>query len=267
MTRNFKPAVLGVFAAIGITTTMDATGLSAFSALPLLPLMLIFSRLQRLTRVQLGFTWGRWRHYGLAVLYPLVVIGAAALIAWCTGAVDLSHTDWHKAQLNLLSMMPATILVVIVTEEGFFRGWLWGALARLGLGRGPLVFGTSLAFALWHVSAVTLETGFNPPPAQVPVFLVNALLLGIIWALMRQLSGSIVVSSVSHGVWNGLAYVFFGFGHRTGALGIHDSGLYGPEVGVLGVALNLAFAATLAWISLRNGGAEEALRPELAPGR
>jgi hypothetical protein len=53
------------------------------------------------------------------------------------------------------------------------------------------------------------------------------------------------VSSLSHGLWNGGAYVLFGFGTRTGALGIRNTTLFGPEVGVLGLALNVALAALL----------------------
>ncbi|MGO9210031.1 MAG: hypothetical protein ACLPXM_00545 [Terriglobales bacterium] len=34
--------ILGVLAAIAVTTAMDANGLSAFSALPLFPLMALF---------------------------------------------------------------------------------------------------------------------------------------------------------------------------------------------------------------------------------
>ena len=72
---------------------------------------------------------------------------------------------------------------------------------------------------------------------------------GGIWGVLRDVSGSLVVSSVSHGVWNGLAYTVFGYGTRAGALGIRQVGIYGPEVGLLGLALNtivlLAVAKTL----------------------
>jgi hypothetical protein len=103
--------------------------------------------------------------------------------------------------------------------------------------RRPLLF-TSIAFALWHVSAVTLPTGFDLPVAQIPVFLVNAAVMGAIWGVLRDISGSLVVSSVSHGVWNGLAYALFGYGTKGGALGIRHTAIYGPEVGLVGLALN-----------------------------
>src|SRR6516164_8211119 len=66
--------IIGVVAAVAITATMDATGLSAFSALPLCPLMLLFWYLQHVSRRRMGFVWGQLSHYGLTVFYPVTVI-------------------------------------------------------------------------------------------------------------------------------------------------------------------------------------------------
>ena len=72
-------------------------------------------------------------------------------------------------------------------------------------------------------------------------------LIGAAWGLMRSISGSVIVTSVSHGVWNGFTYTFFGFGPEVGALGIKNTALFGPEVGVLGLALNTVFVLALWW--------------------
>jgi uncharacterized protein len=239
--------IAGVTLAVAITTTMDATGYFAFSALPLFPLMLLFWYLSRLTRREMGFVRGDRTGYALAILHPLAVMGAIAAIAGSAGAIDTAQTDWGKAALNVGLVAGTTILVAIVTEEGFFRGWLWGALGQAGKAPGAVLLWTSLAFAAWHIAPITLSTGFDVPAAQVPVYLVNAAALGAIWGVLRLISGSIVVASVGHGLWNGLAYVLFGFGTREGALGIADTPFYGPEVGVLGLALNLAVLAGLLW--------------------
>ncbi len=80
------------------------------------------------------------------------------------------------------------------------------------------------------------------------MYLLNAAVIGAIWCVMRTRSGSIVVSSVSHGLWNGGAYVLFGYGQKVGALGIADTAFFGPENGLLGLALNLVFlAAVVRW--------------------
>ncbi len=245
MTSDLKRPLLGVLMAIAITTAMDASGLSVFSALPLFPLMGIFWYLERLSRRSMGFGWGQWRHYGLATLYPILVLGMVTLVSAAAGAVDLSQTDWQKAGLNFVLVTVSTILVVIITEEGFFRGWLWASLERASQQQGGVLLWSSIAFSLWHLSAVALETGFDLPARQIPVYMVNAAVMGAVWGLLRWISGSVIVASVSHGVWNGIAYVFFGFGTEVGALGIEDTPLYGPEVGVLGLALNIVFFIAL----------------------
>src|SRR5204863_6048611 len=61
--------IVGVLIAIAGTTTMNATGLSAFSAFALLPLMLLFWYLEGLSRSEIGFKWGRATDFALALLY------------------------------------------------------------------------------------------------------------------------------------------------------------------------------------------------------
>lgn len=254
MEPGLRRSILGVVTAIVVTTAMDAGGLSTFSALPLLPLTALLWYLDRVSRQAMGFVWGRSSHYGLAALYPVVVLGAAGLVSAGAGAADLSQADWGKTWVNFALVAVSTVLAVIVTEEGFFRGWLFASLKRAGRGDGRVLVWSSLAFALWHLSAVALATGFDLPAGQIPVFMVNAMFMGVIWGLLRLISGSVIVASVSHGLWNGGAYVFFGFGTKTGALGIGQSAIYGPEVGVLGLVLNLIFAAALwRWWRARAG--------------
>ena len=245
MIYSWKRSVVGVLIAIAITTTMDANGLLEFSALPLAALLALFWFLDRCSRVEIGFVWGRPAHYALALLHPALVIGLIALAAWLGGAIDLGRTDWGKAWLNLVLLIVATTLVASITEEGFFRGWLFASLRRAGRSSASVLLWSSLAFAAWHFSAVLLDTEFAPVRAQIPVLLVNAAVIGAIWGLLRLISGSVLVASVAHGVWNGFAYVLFGFGTKVGALGIQNTTLYGPEIGWAGLVLNTLFAAAL----------------------
>lgn len=142
-------------------------------------------------------------------------------------------------------MSSTGILMTLITEEGFFRGWLWASLKRTGCSDLGVLAWTSIAFTLWHVSAISLDTGFDIPAREIPIYLVNATLLGAIWGVLRLRSGSVVVPAVCHAVWNGFDYPLFGFGEKTGALGIEQTHLFGPEVGVLGIVFNTAFAALL----------------------
>lgn len=247
MNTALKPAIIGVLVAIAITTTMDATGLSVFSALPLLPLAGLFWFVQKFSRREMGLVWGIPRDYGLALAYPLFVLGLTALIALAFGATDTADADWNKTLLNMALMSSTGILMGLLTEEGFFRGWLWAALKRAGKSDTQVLVWTTVAFTLWHVSAISLDTGFDVPAAEIPIYLLNATLIGAVFGMLRMASGSIVVPSVCHAVWNGLDYPLYGFGEKVGALGIEATHIYGPEVGVLGVALNLIFAGGLWW--------------------
>lgn len=245
--------ILGILAAITITTVMDAMDLSAFSALPLAPLLFLFWWWEKFSAREIGFRWGRLADYRMAIFYPLAVLGAATLVAFIGGAVDTSETNWNHFWLNFLAGGASTVLVVIVTEEGFFRGWLWASLLRAGKSETATLVWTSVAFSLWHLSGVALDTGFDLPTAQIPVFMANALFLGLIWGMLRLASGSLLVASVSHGLWNGLNYALFAFGTKTGALGVTQTSIYGPEVGFVGLVLNGVFALGLwTWLRGRN---------------
>jgi membrane protease YdiL (CAAX protease family) len=242
MSGDRLPIILGVVLAIGITTTMDATGYAPFSALPLMPLFFIFWWWQKFSRAEIGFKWGRASEHAYALAYPVVVMSILAAIAAANGSIDTADTDWNKALLNVFVGAAGTILVGLLTEEGFFRGWLWAALKKTGLRDPGTLLVTSLIFMAWHIPVISLETGFDVPARQIPIYLVNATLIGLNFGLLRQWSGSIVVASVCHGVWNGLAYSLFGFGERVGALGITETWFFGPEVGLLGIVLNLGVA-------------------------
>ena len=251
MNQALKPAILGCAVAIAVTTTMDATGYSMFSALPLFPLAGLFWYLQKFSRRDIGLVWGNVRTNVLALVFPVVVLGSIATIAWILGAVDTSSTDWDKALLNMVLMSSTGIIMVLITEEGFFRGWLWAALSRAGQSDLQVLVWTSIAFTLWHISAISLDTGFDIPASEIPIYLINATLIGAVFGMLRMASGSLVAPSICHAVWNGIDYPLFGFGEKLGALGIEQTHIYGPEVGVLGIAVNVVFAAAL-WFWIRK---------------
>jgi membrane protease YdiL (CAAX protease family) len=237
-------SILGFLLAIAITAPMDANGLTMFSALPLLPLALGLWWLQRLSRVRVGLTLGRPIDYVLAVAYPLIILGFGASIAIFSGAAHPG--TFASSSINrVLISASVGILGVLLTEEGFFRGWLWGSLESANLGRYRVLIVTSLAFAAWHISYATLAKGYVLPSVQVVIFIANAAVMGAIWGLLRLISGSIIVSSVSHSVWNTIAYALFGEGPKIGLLGVTQTSLYGAEVGVIGLVLNCIFTLAL----------------------
>ncbi|MGB6520263.1 MAG: CPBP family intramembrane glutamic endopeptidase [Candidatus Cybelea sp.] len=242
---RFRDPAIGVAIAIAVTATLDANGLTAFSALPLLPLMLFFAFLERFSPRVLGFGWGKGGDYLLAAGYPLIVLGLVAGIAIVFGHGNVNAANVPKALITFVSIVVGTLIVGLLTEEGFFRGWLWASLQRRAMSVVATLIATSIAFALWHLSYVTLAKGFTLPPLQVALFIVNAAVIGTIWGLMRARSGSIVVSTVSHSLWNGAAYTAFGEGPKAGVLGLPNSIIFGPEIGIVGLTVNLIFLAIL----------------------
>jgi membrane protease YdiL (CAAX protease family) len=261
MKKSFIAALFGTVLAIGITGTLVASGQSGLNTvLPLLPLLLVFWGLTRYPRRAVGFALGKPKDYLLAVLYPVSVIGALSAVAFASGAVDVSKTQWPQALQQMAVIAAFTFVVAIVTEEGFFRGWLWAALQDAGLTRIKTLLFTSTAFALWHAPEVTLSKEFALPAAQIPVLLVNAVVVGAVWGLMREASGSVIVASLSHGLWNAGAYALFGDGAAAGALGIKETAILGPEHGLLGLGLNLCALIVLwRYCSARSGKAGAAL--------
>jgi len=81
--------------------------------------------------------------------------------------------------------------MVMNTEDGFVCGWLWASLKRAGKTDTVLTL-TSRAFIVWHVSAISLNTRFDLPAREIPIFLINEPILGLLWGIMRLDSGSVL---------------------------------------------------------------------------
>jgi membrane protease YdiL (CAAX protease family) len=238
MNKSLLMVATGVLIAIGITTAMDATGYSMLSALPLAALVGIYWAVQKFSREEIGLVWGNRQFHTVALLYPLTVLGSITAIAYLSGVIDPSSANWENALINVVAGSTIGVFMVMITEEGFFRGWLWAALKRCGLTDTHVLIGTSAVFVIWHISAITLDTGFDIPAAEIPIYLVNASLLAIVFGFLRMISGSVLVASVCHAVWNAFAYALYGFGEKVGVLGIESTHIYGPEVGTLGIVVN-----------------------------
>ncbi len=256
--KNYLLPVLATIIAIVITSYMDFNGLFQFSALPLFGLLIIFWSIKRLTKKEIGLLIGRPHHYFLVLLHPFFVLGIAVLGAFIFDAIEIeiANAEWDKIWINAIAGMTIGTLILAMTEEGFFRGWTWGALRKMDMRLNKTLLITSLFFVLWHVSAILSPTDYRLPLYQVPVYLINGFLLGMIWGLFRWLSGSIIVASFGHAVWNTLAYQFFGFGEKVGTLGIHNTEFFGPEVGYLGIILNGLFCIWL-WRFVKQNHIDE----------
>jgi membrane protease YdiL (CAAX protease family) len=245
MNSELRVPIVAVVVATAVTAALNAVGMSDMSFACLLPLALLFWAIRRVPLRAMGFSFGSWAHYGLAILHPVSVLTGIGLVCLATGAVDLSQTDWRKVQEEFLSAAIMSLVLGLLTEELFFRGWLFGVLQRAGLSGPRVVVWTAIAFSAWHIPAVVMDTQDALPLAQIPVLLVNGVVVGCIWGGLRLVSGSILVTSVCHALWNAAVYALFGFGTTVGALGVTQTLIYGPESGILGLVMNLVLAALL----------------------
>ena len=224
-----------------------ATGQSAFYNLWLIVMMIALWAAQRLTKREVGIAVGDPQSYLIALAYPVGIIGCVAFGAWAAQLIDLKDysaaTVFRRVSLNFL----VTFVFALITEEGFFRGALWGSCARAGFTPAKTVIWTSLAFGLWHFAVPIIDPDFAQPLSKVPQYVIGSTVFGVAMGLLRLRSGSIVVPSACHALWNASVYTFFGAGEKMGQLGISDPSIWDPERGYAGLVLAILAAVLLWW--------------------
>jgi len=234
-----------------------ATGQDFFYNLWLAAMMgLMWARL-KLTRREVGLTMGDGTSYLVALAYVVGIVGLVALAAWAANALDLATysagTVARRISLNFL----VTFALTLITEDGFFRGALWGSCERAGFSPAKTVVWTSVAFGLWHLAVPIIDPDFAQSFTKVPQYVLGSTAFGVAMGLLRLRSGSIVVPSACHGLWNATVYTLFGAGEKSGQLGVADHGVWDPERGYAGLMLAIAAAVLLwAWVRPARAGAQ-----------
>ncbi len=233
-------AVTGTVAVLATSPALELlTGDATLYSLPALVFLAFCWSRTGLNRREVGFVSGRGS-YQTAILHPLLVVGGIVFLATAVGVTRVDDTPVRTVALQVSMMTVITTLGALITEDGFFRGWLWGTLERARLAPEAILLWTAFAFAAWHLPVALIEPSYRLPVQQLPVHMLNVWLLGMSWGVLRLVSGSVLVAALSHGLWNGLAYTLFGFGTAPGALGIATSLQYDPERGWAGIAFNTA---------------------------
>ncbi len=170
-----------------------------------------------------------WREFGLAwgdVRLALRIVGIfAAIYTVVTLGFDFlpyavsgqqPGLAYHFTPANIVGVLAFEWLLVGVSEEILFRGLIMGLLARafhghVRLGMGRAAFRVSVAgilaaaiFAFAHTVAYDraffLPFTFRPDWLQV----VEAFLLGLYYAALREKTGSLLGAIISHNVSDGL---------------------------------------------------------------
>ncbi|WP_068079685.1 CPBP family intramembrane glutamic endopeptidase [Novosphingobium rosa] len=173
-----------------------------------------------------------WRGFAFGLSLGLAGLLLAAAYAWLAGTVvpGGAHAD-----PKLLLAGLGVVLLQVVAEEMYFRGWMQPVLERSW--GGPLaVMITAAIFALVHCLG----------EARSAVTLTN-LLLGGIWFGLLALRGGGMASAVgAHFAWNAAEQVLLGLDPN-------------PGVGGFGAVVDLDLAGSALW-----GGSPEGLNASLA---
>ena len=238
MNNNLRLAIIASLVAIIITGSMDTLGYGMYSAFVLIPLIPLFAKLGGISRAELGYVVGPLRQYPFAVIAPLLAVGLLTLLVTLLGVTEPTRDEWGMVAIVLVFNSVVGVLAVAITEEGFFRGTLYSLLHNAGQSKNQILWTTTLVFVVWHLSAVLIDEAYSPALFQVPIYLVNATLLGLIWGLQRELTGSIWPGAIYHSIWNAFVYQLYGFGTDSGDLAAEPTWIYGPEIGIAGIVLS-----------------------------
>jgi uncharacterized protein len=251
--QKLWPLIASAAAIAGSPLLMLGTGVSATYNLWLVAMMAAVWFAQRLRKREVGVTLGDRGSYLAGFAYVVVIVGIVAAGAWAAGLLDLKDlsatTVVRRVTLNFL----VTFAFTLISEDGFFRGVLWGSCERAGFSPVKIVIWTSVAFGLWHLMVPIIDPDFTQPLSKVPQYVVGSTAFGVAMALLRLRSGSILVPSACHALWNATVYTFFGAGERVGQLGINDPAIWDPERGYAGLVLTIAAVVVLwLWVKPRE---------------
>lgn len=214
--------------AVNIAATFVQDG--AFIAVPLWLAWLVA---RRVTPGQLGLRPAPlWLAVGLSVVVAFAYLLLSGLWA---ALLDLSEPDQLPDSLGVDESTAALVVVCVlvtvvapIAEEVLFRGFMLGALANW---RGPAVAAviTGVLFGLIHAGSADAA------------FLVPLGLLGILLALLRWATGSLVPCIVLHAVNNCVAF------------GVNAADWGAWQIVLLIAGVN-AVIALLLWPVVRRGG-------------
>jgi membrane protease YdiL (CAAX protease family) len=223
-----------------------ATAQGAFYNLWLAVMMIALWAAQRLTKREVGIALGDPKSYCIGLAYAVGMIVLVVLGAWVAQLIDLKDFSATTVVRRLSLNYVVTFILAMITEEGFFRGALWGSCVRAGFSPAKTLVWTSLAFGLWHFAVPIIDPDFAQPLSKVPQYVMGSTAFGVAMGVLRLRSGSIVVPSAGHALWNALVYTFFGAGEKIGQLGISDPSIWDPERGYAGLVLAV-LGAILLW--------------------
>ncbi|MBI5458749.1 CPBP family intramembrane glutamic endopeptidase [Methanobacterium sp.] len=260
MKKAYKYGLIGYFLVMICSTLAPVIfNNEQLQALVIFPIIIILAYWTKMNGKELGLEFGSLRDYVWAILYPLSICLVIIVIALVTGNIgEIKYPNEMTGKIVYLFFY--TLILAFATEEGFFRGWLYGILERDKMDPKLILLLTAVAFSSWHLPLFFLNPSFTW--SMLPIYITGGIIGGLIFGLLRYISGSIIVSSFSHALWNTIVYSLFGFGSTIGILGIKMTNIFSPESGLLGLACGLVFMAILWFWTSKKIGFKYPTKPE-----
>ncbi len=184
--------------------------------------LVVLARVAGLTRADLGLAAGtigsgaRWGGAAASVVLLGYLVAAVISRVWITPGGEAVSGQWSDALVRAMVLIP---LVTVIPEELAFRGLMWGLLDR-ARGRRAATVWSSVLFGLWHVqsalgggpanataSGVLGETGVGVAARVVGTVVVTGL-AGVLLAVLRYRSGSLLAPILLHWAVNGFGALF-----------------------------------------------------------
>ncbi|MHB9035373.1 MAG: CPBP family intramembrane glutamic endopeptidase [Armatimonadota bacterium] len=210
----FEAVVVASMTLSGIDSAGDAGDL-VYLVLQALAILAAFALGIAALWLMTGYSEEGYRRIGLLTIQPRVALkwgfgGYLAALPFLGAAVAMTqlldrtifrnlHTPEHPLVPYFMGGGASSFVVVFIlgaviaplAEETFFRGVLYGAL-RDGMGVWGAAVISAIIFALGH---------------PIPAYFLPILVLGVVFALVREKTGSLVPSMIAHSIHNSVAMI------------------------------------------------------------
>lgn len=194
----------GVFTLVAVMVPIDIE--KALQAQPLFFMFAVYVMFKWFDR-NAGWTIG-WKDrqgwsfaiHGMAA--GILLIAAASFTIWLSGSLSWKPGAWDDELVLSLLKGIAFYILVAIGEEVYFRGYAQGLL-RHHYGSRIAIMVSSVWFALMH--------GMNSDMFQSPLPFLNITLVGILFAIAREWTGSLWYSIGLHFTWNLFQGHVFGY--------------------------------------------------------
>ncbi|MGF7048160.1 membrane protease YdiL (CAAX protease family) [Paenibacillus sp. DS2015] len=132
----------------------------------------------------------------------IVLISFSFLVIWLFNGLHINSIQYDSNTLMGVGIGFGLFILVALSEELLFRGYIQGLL-RTQYGRNVGIIYSSILFALAHM--------MNPGILSTPFPLINIFLIGVFFAVTRELTGGIWLPIGFHLSWNFFQGNFYGF--------------------------------------------------------